>query len=89
MDALAFYQAMTLRPLAEALRLLHCPQRRIFGLRYLQRDLPAQTCNRFRALAFVHDLDDLALKHEAAMQWFGQCIARLQDAGPGSGLPAD
>ena len=38
-DALAFYQSMMLRALAEALRLLHCPERRVFGLRCLTRDL--------------------------------------------------
>jgi hypothetical protein len=89
MDAFVFYQSMTLRPLAEALRLLHDPPRRIFGLRYLRRDLPAQACDRLEALAYVRDLDDLAVKHEAARRWFEQCIARLQVSGPGSGLPAD
>ncbi len=39
-DALVFYQQMTWRPLVEALRLLHDPQRRVFGPRYLTRDLP-------------------------------------------------
>ena len=86
-DALAFYQAMTLRPLVEAIRLLHCPQRRVFGLRYLTRDLPLEACARIEALAFVRDLDDLAVKHDLARTWFDACIARLHDAGPGSGLP--
>jgi predicted nucleotidyltransferase len=86
-EALMFYQAMTLRPLAEAARLLHCPQQRIFGLRYLARDLPADACARIEALAFVSDLDDLDGKHEQARLWFDRCIARLQLLGPGSGLP--
>lgn len=88
-DALAFYQSMTLRPLAEALRLLHCPQRRIFGLRYLARDLPSEACARIEALAFVSDLGDLAAKHAAARRWFDRCIARLQALGPGAGLPPE
>ena len=75
-EALMFYQATTLRPLAEAARLLHCPQRRIFGLRYLERGLPAGACARIEALAFVGDLDDLAGKHEQARLWFDRCIAR-------------
>ena len=86
-DALVFYQSWTLRPLVEALRLLHCPQRRVFGLRYLARDLPAEACAEVEALAFVRDLDDLAVKHERARRWFDRCIERLQAAGPGSGLP--
>jgi hypothetical protein len=80
---------MTLRPLAEALRLLHDPQRRVFGLRYLARDLPAETCAALESLAFVRDLDDLEVKHEAARRWFDRCIERLQRLGPGSGLPDD
>jgi hypothetical protein len=87
-DALMFYHAMTWRPLVEALRLLHCPERRIFGPRYLERDLPADICRRVQALAFVRDLDDLAAKHDEARCWFGPCVARLQQLGPGSGLPA-
>jgi predicted nucleotidyltransferase len=85
-DALSFYQALTLRPLVEALRLLHCPQRRVFGLRYVSRDLPADASAAIEALAFVRDLEDLALKHERARRWFDRCIARLQRLGPGSGL---
>ena len=88
-DALTFYQAMTLRPLAEALRLLHCPERRVFGPRYLSRDLPADACARIEALAFIRDLDDLAAKHDEARRWFDRCIERLQRLGPGSGLPDD
>jgi predicted nucleotidyltransferase len=85
-EALMFYQAMTLRPLAEAVRLLHCPERRVFGLRYLGRDLPAEVCTRIEDLAFVRDLDDLAVKHDQARLWFDRCISRLQLLGPGSGL---
>ena len=78
---------MMLRPLVEALRLLHVPQRRIFGLRYLARDLPTAVCDRIAALAFVRDLDDLAVKHELARRGFDECIARLQRLGPGGGTP--
>ncbi len=83
-DALAFYQAMVLRPLVEALRLMHCPQRRGFGLRYLGRDLPADVVQRVESLAFVRDLHDLGLKHQAAARWFERCMEQLQSAGPGS-----
>ena len=82
-EALHFYQAMTLRPLVEALRLLHCPQRRGFGIRYLARDLPADACARIEELSFVRDLADLALKHEQAQQWFWQTLEILERCGPG------
>jgi hypothetical protein len=88
-DALVFYQSMTWRPLVEALRLLHEPQRRIFGPRYTTRDLPADVCRRIEALAYVHDLADLETKHEQARRWFEACIERLQRLGPGSGLSTD
>jgi len=85
-DALAFYQSWTLRPLVEALRLLHVPHLRAFGLRYLERDMPPDVCRRLEALAFVRDLADLADKHLQAQQWFAQCIEKLRQHGPGSGL---
>lgn len=88
-DALVFYQQMTWRPLVEALRLLHDPQRRVFGPRYLTRDLPAPVCQRIEALAYVRDLADLAARHDEARRWFERCIERLQALGPGSGLPPD
>lgn len=87
-DALAFYQAWTLRPLAEALRLLHAPATRVFGLRYLARDLPADAVRRFEWLAFVGDLAQLAQRHAEACTWFGACADRLRRLGPGAGLPA-
>lgn len=77
-EALQFYQRMTLQPLVEALRLLHCPQRRGFGLRYLARDLPPEVCARIEALAFVRDLADLEIKHGQAQQWFWQCMEKLE-----------
>jgi predicted nucleotidyltransferase len=84
-ESLMFYQAFTWRPLVEALRLLHCPQRRVFGPRYLARDLPPDVCARIEALVFVRGLDDLAAKHDEARRWFARCIARLQRQGPGPG----
>jgi predicted nucleotidyltransferase len=88
-DALTFYQGMTLRPLAEALRLLHCPQRRVFGVRYLARDVPADVCQRFEALSFVRDLQDLEAKHAQAQAWFWQCLHRLEAEGPGAARTGD
>lgn len=84
-DALAFYQAWTLRPLVEAVRLLHAPDTRVFGLRYLARDLPAATVQRIERLCFVRDLNDLADRHDEACRWFAECIDRLEQLGPGAG----
>ena len=79
-EALHFYQAMTLRPLVEALRLLHCPQRRVFSVRYLARDLPADVCARIERLSFVSDLADLERKHAEAQAWFWETMAALETA---------
>lgn len=86
-EALHFYQQMSLRPLVEALRLLHDPQRRMFSIRYLARDLPPDVCRRIERLSFVHDLGDLAVKHGEVQRWFWSCIERLERLGPGSGFP--
>ncbi len=86
-DALAFYQAWTLRPLVEALRLLHAPDTRVFGLRYLARDLPPPVVRRVENLCFIRDLPHLAEAHDEAKRWFAECIERLERLGPGAGLP--
>jgi hypothetical protein len=85
-DALAFYTAWTLRPLVEALRLLHAPHTRVFGLRYLARDLPADTVQRVETLLFIRDLEHLAAAHDKAKRWFAECIGRLEQLGPGAGI---
>jgi predicted nucleotidyltransferase len=85
-DALAFYQAWTLRPLAEVLRLLHAPHTRIFGLRYLARDLPAAVAMQLETLMFVRDLAHLTQVHAQARAWFNRCATRLRAHGPGAGL---
>jgi predicted nucleotidyltransferase len=88
-DALAFYQGWTLRPLVEALRLLHAPHTRIFGLRYLARDLPAATVQQVESLAFVRDLAHLREQHARARGWGTRCLLRLQAEGPGAGLATE
>ncbi len=84
-EALHFYQAMTVRPLVEALRLWHCPQRRGFAVRYLARDLPAPVVQRIEELSFVHDLLDLQTKHTQAQEWFWETMGNIERQGPGGG----
>ena len=76
-DALHFYQALTLRPLVEALRMLHCPWRHDFALRYLERDLPWEAAQRVERLAFVADLADLSAKQQEAEVWFAETVAAI------------
>lgn len=76
-DALAFYHSLTLRPLIELLRIVHCPDRFDYGLRYLQIDLPEQVYRRLEPLAFVGRPEDLRARHEAAGKWFRQTLMEL------------
>jgi len=69
LDAVAMYQSQLFRPLVDVLRSRYCPDRWDYGLRYLERDLPAQVYARLAPLAFASDLDDLLAKAVEAESW--------------------
>jgi predicted nucleotidyltransferase len=71
-DAFAFYQGFTIRPLVELLRIQYQPARHQFGLRYIYHDLPMAHAKRMERLIYISDLDDLANKHNEAVYWFEQ-----------------
>lgn len=77
-EATGAFWAYTLRPLAELLRMRHCPDRWDFGVRYLDRDLPAEAYSRFRDLTFVCDLDDLDAKLATARAWGAALLGELE-----------
>lgn len=85
LDALAFWQSMIVAPLVEVLRMRCCPERFTFGMRYLDRDLPADVHARLLELAYVRDLDDLRAKAPAARAWLD---AELALVGAESGVRA-
>ncbi len=58
-DAFAFYQSAMLRPLVEALGMLHRPFQFDFGLRYLHRSFPKEVAQFIEAHLFVKDGNDL------------------------------
>lgn len=76
-EAMSAFWGYTLRPLAELLRMRYCPVRWDFGVRYLDRDLPAAAYEQVRDLAFVRDLEDLGAKHARATSWGGALIREL------------
>lgn len=84
-DAMASYQAMTLRPLVELLRMRHCPDRYDYGARYLQRDLPADVYERLESLLFCSDLAQLERNQAAAVAFFRETLAALGGAGAQDG----
>lgn len=69
-DAISFFHALTLRPLVLLLGIRHRPLRFRFGGRYLHSDLPPVDAAVLADLFSVRDLDDLAVKHQAACAWF-------------------
>lgn len=68
-EALHAYWTCTLKPLADLLRMRHAPARWDFGMRYLDRDLPASVYEQIRDLALIADLADLEIKLARATAW--------------------
>lgn len=76
-DALHFYNTLVVSRLVEALRMLHCPQRSTFGLRYLKNDLPATAAARIERLLYVPSPEKLPGLKAEAMTWLGETLATL------------
>jgi hypothetical protein len=79
-EAVNAFWACTLKPLAELLRMRHCPVRWDFGVRYLDRDLPPAVYGQLRDLAFVRDLGDLETKLARATAWGADLLQELEPA---------
>ncbi len=77
-EAVNAFWACTLKPLAELLRMRHCPARWDFGVRYLDRDLPPAVYAQVRDLAFVRDLEDLEDKLARATAWGAALLQELE-----------
>ncbi len=80
-EALAFYNGHTLRPLVEALRILHSPARHGFHTRYIHYDIPPHDLERLQRLAFVADAHALRLAWKEAGEWFRETVARIDERG--------
>jgi hypothetical protein len=76
-DAVQCFQAFTIRPLVELLRMRHCPDRYDFGLRYLDRDLPAELGAEIRLLVLPRTLTELEAFRERAETIFRSEILAL------------
>lgn len=78
----AFMEHVTfvIRRLQQVLRMRYSPHRFEFSLRYAVQDLPPEVTKELTELCFVRDLDDLAMKHARAMEWFNQEIEQLDIA---------
>jgi predicted nucleotidyltransferase len=85
-DALQRYHAFAVKPLVELLRMRHCPDRFDFGLRYLDRDLPADLMRLVHELVLPPDLRAVEEYRGRAERLFREAEEAL-DAGQWS-LPA-
>ena len=79
-EAAYWYMNLTLKGLVEILRMRHCPDRWDFGLRYLDRDLPAELRREVEELAYPQDPRELARFRERAAARFEAELAAF-DAG--------
>ena len=86
-DAAYFYMQLTLVPTVEVLRMLHCPDRFDYGMRYLRDDLPREVYDRICAAALPGSLDQLRAAQKQCEGMFADALARLDVtsgfAGPG------
>ncbi len=76
-DALNFYQGLTLAPLVELLRIRHDPLRHNWGNRYLHRILPPAEAKRLQSLMYVGTPKQIPAKRTAAAAWFEELAAEL------------
>jgi predicted nucleotidyltransferase len=79
-EAAYWYLNLTLKGLVEILRMRHCPDRWDFGLRYLDRDLPAEARREVEELATPGNAREIAAFRERAAARFEAELAAL-DAG--------
>ncbi len=74
-EAVHFYLALTWRPLVDACRIRHCPERFDFGPRYLDRDVPADVRATLERLACAAGPAELRAHHAKAQRLFHDAIA--------------
>ena len=79
LEALAFYNAFTLRPLVEVLRIQYAPQRYNFHTRYVYYELPAEVVQDLEALYFIGDPQEISHKRQQAEAWFYQTLDNLKE----------
>ena len=74
LEALAFYNGYTLRPLVEVLRMRHDPTRYNFHTRHIHYNLPADVVQKLEPLFFVANADDIRAKRAQAETWFYETL---------------
>lgn len=77
-EAIAYYQGFTLRPLVEALRIKYKPEQYDYHTRYIYYDLPGDVLKKLESFYFVKDLEELRNRRREAEELFWETIASLE-----------
>jgi hypothetical protein len=75
LEAMDYYQNITLATLVELLRVRHCPYHHQFKMRYVHRELPSDVIERLQPLFFVKDTSDLRMKYAEATGWIDEMLS--------------
>lgn len=76
-EAFAYYQGFTLRPLIEALRIKYAPLRYNFHTRYIYYEFPHEITGKLEPLFFVASGEDLHARREEAERLFKETLAQI------------
>jgi len=76
-EAKAVWMSHSMRPLVDALRARHNPERFDYGFRYTLHDLPHKVAKELEALMWPKDAEDLLSKLDVAAELFNDTIEAL------------
>jgi len=76
-DAMLEYQGFIQRKLAALLNLKYRPAKYDFGIRYGDRDYPAEVAERVRKLMYAGSIEDIRPLFEEASAWAGELLEEL------------
>lgn len=76
LEAMDYYQNVTLATLTELLRIRHYPYHHQFKMRYVHQELPSDVIERLQPLFFVSGGDDLKKKYAQATEWIEEILLK-------------
>ena len=81
-EAVHFYHGLVLRPLADVLRCVHCPDRFDFGRRYLFEDLPREAAEGYARLCYPKGPDEIPDLVARAREMMDGALSAWDAGGP-------